>query len=87
MSKIKGSPTLEHIYPTPDAFFINYSNEIYDCGGVEVTYTFLWRVEAYRGSFRALCENRFYTKDLGLAGRRKSSWGWKSVGSAEHAQV
>lgn len=67
MSKFKGFTDSESFTQLPDTFFHQLLNQIDDAEELKVTLYFLWRVEHMDGPFRALREEDFEAKELGLS--------------------
>jgi len=66
LSKFKGFTDSESFIQLPDTFFHQLLNQIDDADELKVTLYFLWRVEHMDGPFRALREQDFDAKELGL---------------------
>ena len=67
MSKFKGFTESESFTQLPDTFFHQLLNQIDSAEELKVTLYFLWRVEHLDGPFRALREEDFAAKELGLS--------------------
>ncbi len=67
MKPFKGFTDSESFTQLPDTFFHQLLNQINNAEELKVTVYFLWRVEHMDGSFRALREEDFNTKELGLS--------------------
>jgi DNA replication protein len=67
LSKFNGFTNSETFTRLPDTFFNQLLNQIDNAQELKVTLYFLWRVEHTEGPFRALREEDFDTKELGLS--------------------
>jgi len=67
MKTFKGFTDSESFTRLPDTFFHQLLNQIDNAEELKVTLYFLWCVEHMDGSFRALREADFNTKELGLS--------------------
>jgi len=67
MKTFKGFTDSESFTQLPDTFFHHLLNQIDNTEELKVTLYFLWRVEHMDGTFRALREEDFNTKELGLS--------------------
>jgi len=67
MKTFKGFTDSETFTQLPDTFFHQLLNQINNADELKVTLYFLWRVEHTDGPFRALREEDFDTKELGLS--------------------
>jgi DNA replication protein len=63
----KGFTDSESFTQLPDSFFHQLLNQMDDAAELKVTLYILWRVEHMDASFRALREDDFNTKELGLS--------------------
>jgi DnaD/phage-associated family protein len=66
MKPFKGFTESETFTQLPDTFFHQLLNQIDDAAELKVTLYFLWRVEHMDGPFRALREEDFASRELGL---------------------
>ena len=67
MKTFKGFTDSESFTQLPDSFFHQLLNQIDNAEELKVTLYFLWRAEHMDGAFRALQEDDFNTKELGLS--------------------
>jgi DNA replication protein len=73
MKIFKGFTDSESFTQLPDTFFHQLLNQIDNAEELKVTLYFLWRVEHMDGPFRALREEDFNAKELGLSADRVRS--------------
>ena len=67
MKTFKGFTDSESFTQLPDTFFLRLLNQIDNAEELKVALYFLWRVEHMDGTFRALREADFHSKELGLS--------------------
>ena len=67
MKTFKGFTDSESFTQLPDTFIHQLLNQIDHVEELKVTLYFLWRVEHMDGTFRALQEEDFNSKELGLS--------------------
>ncbi len=82
--KIKGFTDSETFTQLPDTFFHQLLNQIDNAEELKVTLYFLWRVEHMDGPFRALREEDFEAKELGLVCGRSPRRDRESCEARDH---
>ena len=80
MKTFKGFTESESFTQLPDTFFHQLLNQIDNAEELKVTLYLLWRVEHIGGTFRALRETDFDSKELGLSAQDVHAGLEKAVG-------